>query len=337
MAGGGIGEAALISAAIGGATSAATGGDPLRGAALGALTGGLTSGIGGALGGSALPAASAADVAAGAGVGEIGNTGLNALTNTATAGATGTLNPANPLNATNFSDFLKSGKDLTGMQMALTGGGAGLAEAMRAERGRYGVPATEHYSGPLSAFSYDPRTYTPYTYRPYAEGGLAALGAGGGPVERMSDANAVGANTGYPMADIQRGAYATPYQQPISQNVVTGASDTRVDPYTGEERLAMGGIASLGGYSDGGRLLRGPGDGVSDSIPAVIGNKQPARLADGEFVVPARIVSELGNGSTDAGARELYSMMDRVQKARGKTTGKGRVAKDTNASKYLPA
>ena len=83
--------------------------------------------------------------------------------------------------------------------------------------------------------------------------------------------------------------------------------------------------------------LRGPGDGVSDSIPATIGGKQPARLADGEFVVPARIVSELGNGSTDAGARELYSMMDRVQKARGKTTGKGRVAKDTKASKYLPA
>lgn len=59
--------------------------------------------------------------------------------------------------------------------------------------------------------------------------------------------------------------------------------------------LAYGGLGSLGGYSDGGRLLRGPGDGVSDSIPATIGRKRPARLADGEFVVPARIVSELGN------------------------------------------
>jgi hypothetical protein len=93
----------------------------------------------------------------------------------------------------------------------------------------------------------------------------------------------------------------------------------------------------LGGYSDGGRLLRGPGDGVSDSIPAVIGRKQPARLADGEFVVPARIVSEIGNGSTEAGARKLYAMMDRVQKARGKTVGKGKVAKNTRADKYLPA
>jgi hypothetical protein len=95
-----------------------------------------------------------------------------------------------------------------------------------------------------------------------------------------------------------------------------------------------GGISDLGGYSDGGRLLRGPGDGVSDSIPATIGGKQPARLATGEFVVPARIVSELGNGSTDAGAKKLYAMMDRVQKARRKTKN---VAADTKAHKHLPA
>jgi hypothetical protein len=102
-------------------------------------------------------------------------------------------------------------------------------------------------------------------------------------------------------------------------------------------RMAMGGIANLGGYSDGGRLLKGPGDGVSDSIPAVIGNRQPARLADGEFVVPARIVSELGNGSTDAGARKLYAMMDRIQRARKKSVGKERVAINSKADKYLPA
>ena len=100
---------------------------------------------------------------------------------------------------------------------------------------------------------------------------------------------------------------------------------------------AGGGQFNLGGYSDGGRLLRGPGDGVSDSIPATIGDRQPARLADGEFVVPARIVSEIGNGSTEAGARKLYAMMDRVQRARAKTTGKGKVAKNTRAEKYLPA
>ena len=98
--------------------------------------------------------------------------------------------------------------------------------------------------------------------------------------------------------------------------------------------MAKGG--SLGGYSDGGQLLRGPGDGVSDSIPASIG-KQPARLADGEFVIPARIVSELGNGSTEAGSRQLYAMLERIQAGRSKSTGKGKVAVNSNASKYLPA
>lgn len=101
---------------------------------------------------------------------------------------------------------------------------------------------------------------------------------------------------------------------------------------------AGGGIMhGLGGYSDGGRLLKGPGDGVSDSIPAVIGKRQPARLADGEFVIPARIVSELGNGSTEAGARKLYAMMERVQNTRKKSIGKKKVAVNSKADKHLPA
>lgn len=101
--------------------------------------------------------------------------------------------------------------------------------------------------------------------------------------------------------------------------------------------MAHGGISDLGGYSDGGRLLKGPGDGVSDDIPASIGGKQPARLAEGEFVVPARIVSELGNGSTDAGAKRLYQMMDRIQSDRRKTTGKGKFSDNPKAYRHLPA
>jgi hypothetical protein len=101
---------------------------------------------------------------------------------------------------------------------------------------------------------------------------------------------------------------------------------------------AQGGLGTLGGYSDGGRLLRGPGDGVSDSIPATIGRaKQPARLADGEFVVPARIVSELGNGSTEAGARKLYAMLARIQAGRAKSIGKNNVATNSRMDKHLPA
>ena len=139
--------------------------------------------------------------------------------------------------------------------------------------------------------------FRPSYTRLAADGGLMDL-----PVERMSDRN-----------------------------------DAQMMMANGGQMYAAGGISHLGDYSDGGRLLRGPGDGVSDSIPASIADKRPARLADGEFVVPARIVSELGNGSTEAGARKLYAMMDRVQKNRNKTVGKGKVAVDSRSEKLLPA
>jgi hypothetical protein len=107
----------------------------------------------------------------------------------------------------------------------------------------------------------------------------------------------------------------------------------------GYQYAGGGGIESLGHYSDGGRLLKGPGDGVSDDIPATIhsndGTKQEARLADGEFVFPARIVSEIGNGSTEAGAQKLYAIMDRIQKDRASTIKD--VARDTNADRHFDA
>lgn len=101
-------------------------------------------------------------------------------------------------------------------------------------------------------------------------------------------------------------------------------------------QMAAGGIASLPEYAAGGKLLRGPGDGMSDDIPAVIKGKTPQRaaLADGEFVVPADVVSHLGNGSTDAGAKRLYSMMDRVRKAR---TGNPKQGKQITAERFMPA
>lgn len=167
-----------------------------------------------------------------------------------------------------------------------------------------------------------------------AEGGLMSF-AVGGPIETMSAMNAVGQNLGYPQSQLQPDIYSNPStQRPQAMNMIASSADVNVDPYTGEEKFASGG---LGGYSDGGRLLKGPGDGVSDSIPATIGGRRPARLADGEFVVPARIVSELGNGSTEAGARKLYAMMDRVQNARKKSVGKEKVAVNSKADKYLPA
>jgi len=119
---------------------------------------------------------------------------------------------------------------------------------------------------------------------------------------------------------------------------LSGPADGTSFAVGGMAGYAKGGLGSLGSYSDGGRLLRGPGDGVSDSIPATIGRgKQPARLADGEFVVPARIVSELGNGSTAAGARKLYAMLARIQAGRKKSVGKNKVAVNSRMDKHLPA
>jgi hypothetical protein len=101
--------------------------------------------------------------------------------------------------------------------------------------------------------------------------------------------------------------------------------------------MARGGISDLGSYSDyarGGRMLKGPGDGMSDSIPASIAGKRPARLATEEFVVPADVVSHLGNGSSDAGAKQLYAMMDRVRKAR---TGRKSQGREISPQQYMAA
>lgn len=112
---------------------------------------------------------------------------------------------------------------------------------------------------------------------------------------------------------------------------------SRFDPYyefgtdmtkIAEEQFARGGLSDLGP-----RFLSGDGDGMSDDIPAVIGGKQPARLADGEFVIPADVVSHLGNGSSKAGAKKLHEMMDRVRKSR---TGKKKQAPAVKAEKHMP-
>ena len=86
-------------------------------------------------------------------------------------------------------------------------------------------------------------------------------------------------------------------------------------------------------YAQGG-YLNGAGDGMSDSIPATIEGKQPARLADGEFVVPADVVSHLGNGSSKAGSKKLYAMLDKVRHAR---TGNKKQGREINPAKYMPA
>lgn len=121
---------------------------------------------------------------------------------------------------------------------------------------------------------------------------------------------------------------------PVATGFVPGKgySDQGEQSYFAPEhfRFAEGG--------DTGRYLRGPGDGMSDDIPAVIehggGKEQPARLAAGEFVIPADVVSHLGNGDSESGAKRLYAMMDKVRHAR---TGNPKQGKQINPDKFLPA
>jgi hypothetical protein len=97
-------------------------------------------------------------------------------------------------------------------------------------------------------------------------------------------------------------------------------------------RRAQGGIIPAA-YAEGG-MLEGPGDGMSDSLAAQIDGSQPAALSQGEFVVPADVVSHLGNGSSDAGSKRLYAMMDEVRNAR---TGTKKQGKEINPERYMPA
>lgn len=182
-------------------------------------------------------------------------------------------------------------------------------------------------------------------------GGITALARGGEADEDAPRMISNVAKVANPLSSMHPKTLQAAYDQATKQKNISrqrmlkGEMDLRSrlrNPVVygdGQEQTALagGGISHLGDYSDGGRLLKGPGDGVSDDIPATIGNRRPARLADGEFVVPARIVSELGNGSTNAGAKKLYAMMDRIQARRGKTTGKGKVAVNSGAEKLLPA
>jgi len=92
-----------------------------------------------------------------------------------------------------------------------------------------------------------------------------------------------------------------------------------------------GGLASV---APKGMYLGGPTDGMADRIPATIDNTQPAALSDGEFVIPADVVSHLGNGNSNAGAEQLYSMMDRVRQAR---TGRQTQGTQINPNKFMPS
>ena len=210
---------------------------------------------------------------------------------------------------------------------------------------KYGMPSSSTVNqGSITPYQYDPSKYqptypTPNVYTPhYAEGGIAQLADGGmaGTPPNMLDGPAdldFMGNGAFPMSQQNRSYYAAPTQMPTSAQQAMASYEPNTNPLTGEPvaHMARGGIAEL---AVGGKLLKGNGDGMSDDIKANIAGRQEARLADGEFVVPADVVSHLGNGSTDAGAKHLYAMMDKVRKAR---TGRKSQGREINPMKYMPA
>ena len=264
-------------------------------------------------------------------------------------------NAAGPGNITGFAPALSNTK------LGLIAGGGALSGMMDAERNKFGVPGQKDYVSSFdpTKFERSTPTYAPEgIYRPEyktyaAEGGIMRLAVGGSVDDEIGgDYSAMGMDQG----NMQKGLFGLGYAEGGISEILEDAKAQGLTPEAYQniygrgnritamqkalkegqmvDGMARGGISSLGGYSDGGRMLKGPGDGMSDSIPASIANKQPARLADGEFVIPADVVSHLGNGSTDAGAKQLYAMMDKVRKAR---TGKKKQAPAVKANRYMPA
>jgi hypothetical protein len=351
MAMGGVGEAMLIGAITGGATSAATGGDPLKGALLGATTGGVGAGVAGATTGAT------AGTTAGATTGTAA--GTTAATGTTAAGSTAGLEFANAASP----EFLASqgvGTSFTPADVASLGpsqlppgtityapndpgfiptGAAGTPSASLAqtpEAANLGIlnDGTGGVDAAINA-NFQPGTVTsgtpaenpmfPNINKFYAANPIAAPAGAGALASALGDTKRDKEEEEEYSSQLDRFTYNPDTY--VARAASGGLMDTAV-----ARRLMSGG--QLGSYSDGGQALQGPGDGMSDSIPGVIGGAQPARLADGEFVVPADVVSGIGNGSTDAGSRQLYAMMDKIREAR---TGRTKQAPEINPRRMMPA
>jgi hypothetical protein len=377
MAGGGVGEAALLEAVIASEAAGVAAGGSLLGTALPA--GGIAAlagagGLGaGALGAGALGAE--AGLAGGSGglanltpllEGEFGTAALNPAIASATQAAMqpGVVPSALETGANLYQPGLGQGNNIAQMmgnpvvEMASAGTpqaavkaaaqtvdpNAAMSEALRADPSLTMGPASPYptpggvnfndamskamrVGDPTMSGRSDEKGFIDQAMKAYGDlpatlrYGLGAMGA-------MKAINALDGNK-----------YGTPekekYEGPLSKFKYDPSRYSPLVPQP--RRMAGGGLSDLGGYADyarGGRMLKGPGDGMSDSIPATIAGKQPARLANDEFVVPADVVSHLGNGSSDAGAKQLYRMMDKVRAAR---TGKKSQAKQINPDKYMPA
>jgi hypothetical protein len=344
MAGGGVGEAMLIGAAVGGASSAVKGGNVLEGALLGGAMGGVGSGLSGALSSASTEAAAQA---ANAGATTAGTTA--GATTAGFGGVSGNVPVPGEVGFGSVPSGMRiGGGDLSGLG---TGAGAGSEYALGPSPSGINYALTPEaaasnnlaLSGTPASITQSPaaaaqpsmmdKAMNWASKNPMATAtgavGLASLlgGAKGTSLDAEKDKYKS-------KADLSHFRPSWPGYADGGVASLNQGNSLTVGGGINYNNFAAGGVSSLGGYSDGGRMLKGPGDGMSDSIPASISGKQPARLADGEFVVPADVVSHLGNGSTDAGAKQLYSMMDKVRRAR---TGNKRQGRQIKPGKFVPA
>ena len=391
MAMGGIGEAAMLGAVMGGGSAMLTGGDPLKGALMGGLTGGIGGAAGPALSSLTAPttAATLAPVASSMAPAIAPEIAASTLATSATTPftastlnltpSTALLNSPMPYSAgTNFLEVpgltnigSTSFGPLPGQLGTGTGGIANIPTNFAApsvtpapaqnllSRAFTDVPIQptttltplqENNALRDAALQYPQAAAPPSTFmegmakfakdpmsslmsNKFTAAGSALAGANAGKKKKEEEEEYAG--------PLSRFKYNPDSYRPsgYADGGITSLGYGGYDQMVGEEpmymsNMAAGGIANLGSYSDGGRMLKGPGDGMSDSIPASISGKRPARLADGEFVIPADVVSHLGNGSTDAGAKQLYAMMAKVRKAR---TGRKAQGREINPRQYMAA
>jgi hypothetical protein len=373
MAMGGVGEAMLLGAAMGGGSAALMGGDPLKGALMGGLTGGAGAGISGLLPGAAAATPGVIAPAVTPVIAPTAATLAPELAASTAANAVATSAPVSQslISSPALANFPGSA-NVSGPYVSQV---AGQAAAIPANAGPAltQIPAGQTFAQASQA-AMNPASGTlgsgTFGVMPPATGGISNI-----PITPVTPAapktflEGMGKFAGDPIASIMKNkptAFASAlagasakkkkeeeeeYSGPLSRFKYnpdsyrpSGYADGGITSLSGYDQMvgeqpmyqamARGGIADLGSYSDGGRMLKGPGDGMSDSIPASISGKRPARLADGEFVIPADVVSHLGNGSTDAGAKQLYAMMNKVRQAR---TGRKAQGREINPRQYVPA
>lgn len=246
---------------------------------------------------------------------------------------------------------------LGGANKPQTGGWKGSIPKLAAVREQVEMPAYEPYSGKAvmgGKFFTDPQ----YVGKTDTAGIAAAQDAANAEAARLKGINptAPAAAVGTKFADNTltkkqdmsglRDIYLMPGMgmtasspgEPLTAAQQSGIASPALAQQAGPQPAVQGNTAipaAQGGIMNlaKGRYLAGPTDGMADKIPSSIDGKQPAKLSHGEFVIPADVVSHLGNGNSEAGANQLYKMMDRVRKAR---TGSTKQGKKINPDKFTP-